>query len=107
MMLQETDIRFDRPRQMAYHVIVYFLCRLVLTASSVIGAAQHSAKRFRPEFVVTRFHLRRSSIGAAGPWFDTGILDPLVASQEVQRTSPTCTKDFRSLFTCSSSLNRI
>ena len=33
MMLQDIDIRFDRPRQMAYHVIVYFLCRLVLTGS--------------------------------------------------------------------------
>ena len=91
METQETDIRFDRPRQMAYHVIVYFLCRLVLTASSVIGAAQHSTKRFRLGFVVTRFQWRRSSIGAVGPWFDPGIFDPLVASQEVQRTPPTRT----------------
>ena len=91
METQETAIRFDRPRQMAYHVIVYFLCRLVLTASSGIGAAQHSAKRFRHGFVVTRFHLRRSSIGVAGTWFGPGILDPLVASQEVQRTPPTRT----------------
>ena len=50
MIQKDIDIRFDRPRQMAYHVIVYFLCRLVLPASSVIGAAQYSAKRFRPGF---------------------------------------------------------
>ena len=81
MITESCDIRFDRPRQMAYHVIVCFLCRLVLTASSVIGVAQHSAKRFRPGFVVTRFHLRRSSIGVARPWFGPGILDPLIASQ--------------------------
>jgi hypothetical protein len=91
MMPQDTGHWVDRPRQMAYHVIVYFLCRLVLIASSVIGAAQYSAKRFRPGFAVTRFLLRRSRNGAAGPWFCAGILDPLVASQEVQRTPPTCT----------------
>jgi len=79
-MLQKTGIGVDMPRQLAYHIVVYGLCRLVLTALSTIGVACASGEHFRPGFVFTRFLLRWSSIGAAGSWFGPGILDPIVAS---------------------------
>ena len=105
MMLQETDIRFDRPRQMAYHVIVYFLCRLVLTASSVIGAAQHSAKCFRPGFVVARFPLVGRASTLRVPGSVLGSLIPLLRPRRCNARHPRAL-DSRSLSTRSSSLNR-